>query len=76
MREPEALKWPLDHGANRNCTKPGRKYPDSALDFVIGTFSHSEQLAACIEILHEAGKEYARAARSAARSTGSARRKT
>lgn len=53
-REPEALKRPLDHGANPNCTKPGRKYPDSALDFVIGTFSRSEQLAASVEILHEA----------------------
>jgi hypothetical protein len=57
LPEPEALKWPLDHGANPNCTKPGRKYPDSALDFVIGSFSRSEQLAACIEILTEAGCE-------------------
>ncbi|MGO9337816.1 MAG: ankyrin repeat domain-containing protein [Terracidiphilus sp.] len=53
--EPAALKWLLDHGANPNCARDGRKYPDSALDFVIGTYSRSVQLASCIDILLEAG---------------------
>ncbi len=53
--EPAALAWLLDHGANPNCGKAGRKYPESALDFVIGTYSRSTQLAACIDILLAAG---------------------
>jgi ankyrin repeat protein len=53
--EPAALKWLLDHGANPDCGKAGRKYPDSALDFVIGTYSRSAQFGACIDILLEAG---------------------
>jgi hypothetical protein len=48
---------PLDPGADPIGTRPGRKYPDSALDSVNGTFSRSEQLAACIDLLHEAGCE-------------------
>jgi ankyrin repeat protein len=52
---PAALKWLLNHGANPNCGKAGRKYPDSALDFVIGTYSRSERLSECIDILLEAG---------------------
>jgi ankyrin repeat protein len=53
--EPAALKWLMDHGANPNCARSGRKYPDSALDYVIGTYSRSAQLGACIDILIEAG---------------------
>jgi ankyrin repeat protein len=53
--EPGALKWLLDHGANPNCGKAGRKYPDSALDYVIGTYSRSANLGACIDILLESG---------------------
>ena len=53
--EPAAIKWLLDHGADPNCGKPGRKYPDSALDYVIGTYSRSAQLPKCIDILMEAG---------------------
>jgi ankyrin repeat protein len=53
--EPAALKWLLDHGANPNCARDGRKYPDSALDFVIGTYSRSAQLATCIDMLLEDG---------------------
>lgn len=53
--EPGALKWLLDHGANPNCGKAGRKYPDSALDYVIGTYSRSVQLGVCIDILVQAG---------------------
>jgi len=53
--QPAALKWLLEHGANPNCAKAGRKYPDSALDYVIGTYSRSEQLGECIDILMDAG---------------------
>lgn len=55
--EPASLKWLLDHGANPNCGKEGRKYPDSALDYVIKTYSRSLQLGECIDILLEAGCE-------------------
>jgi ankyrin repeat protein len=53
--QPHALKWLLDHGANPNCGKAGRKYPDTALDYVIGTYSRSAQLGECIDLLLEAG---------------------
>jgi len=53
--EPAAIKWLLEHGANPNCARAGRKYPDSALDYVIGTYSRSTQLGECIDILVEAG---------------------
>jgi ankyrin repeat protein len=53
--QPLALKWLLDHGANPDCGKVGRKYPDSALDFVISTYTRSEALGECIEILVDAG---------------------
>jgi ankyrin repeat protein len=53
--EPAALKWLLDHGANPNCDRQGRKYPGTALDFVIGTYARSPQLGACIDILMNAG---------------------
>ncbi len=52
---PESLQWLIDHGANPDCARAGRKYPDSALDYVIGTYSRSERLGACIEILVAAG---------------------
>jgi ankyrin repeat protein len=53
--QPAALKWLLDRGANPNCAREGRKYPDSALDYVIATYSRTERLGACIDILLEAG---------------------
>jgi ankyrin repeat protein len=53
--EAGALKWLLDHGANPNCARPGRKQPDTALDYVTGTYSRSERLGTCIDILVEAG---------------------
>jgi hypothetical protein len=53
--EPASIKWLLEHGANPNCAKPGRKYPGNALDHVIGTYGRSLQLGACIDILFEAG---------------------
>jgi ankyrin repeat protein len=55
--EPRALKWLLDHGANPNCARAGRKHPDAALDYVIGTYSRAERLGKCIDILVEAGCE-------------------
>jgi ankyrin repeat protein len=53
--EPAAIKWLLDHGANPNCDKPSRKYPGTALDYVIRTYGRSHQLGACIDILQAAG---------------------
>jgi hypothetical protein len=53
--QPHALKWLLDHGANPNCVRAGRKYPDTALDYVIGTYSRPAQLGECIDLLLEAG---------------------
>jgi ankyrin repeat protein len=53
--DPLALKWLLDHGANPNCASPGRKYPDNALDYVIQSYSRTRDLAACIDILLQAG---------------------
>ena len=53
--EPAPLKWLLDHGANPNCADPTRKYPGTALDYVIGTYSRSTQLGECIDILAAAG---------------------
>ena len=52
--EPLPLKWLLEHGANPNCADPQRKYPGTALDFVIGTYGRSEHLATCINILLQA----------------------
>jgi hypothetical protein len=53
--EPAALKWLLEHGANPNRANPRRKYPGTALDYVISTYGRSEQLGECIDILLEAG---------------------
>ena len=52
---PGALKWLLKHGADPNCARPGRKYPDTALDYLIGTYARSNELAECIDLLLEAG---------------------
>jgi ankyrin repeat protein len=53
--EPGALQWLLEHGANPNCAKPGRKYAGTALDFVIGSYSRAHKLGACMELLLNAG---------------------
>jgi hypothetical protein len=53
--EPEALRWLLDHGANPNCNKQGRRYKETALDYLVGSYVRSEKLRECIEILLEAG---------------------
>ena len=50
---PGALKWLLDHGADPLCG--GRPERETALDYVIGTYTRSAQLAECIDILLEAG---------------------
>jgi len=53
--EPASIKWLLQHGANPNCANPNRKYPGTALDYVIGTYGRSGQLGVCIDILLDAG---------------------
>jgi len=53
--EPAPIKWLLERGANPNCDKPGRKYPGTALDYVIGTYRRSLQLGACMDLLLDAG---------------------
>src|SRR5258708_3759123 len=53
--EPAPLKWLLDHGANPNCANPNRKYPGTALDQVIASYSRTQHLGECIRILQEAG---------------------
>ncbi len=53
--QPRALQWLLEHGADPNCSKPGRKHPETALDYVIGTYSRSAELGECIDLLMNAG---------------------
>ncbi|HXJ05327.1 MAG TPA: ankyrin repeat domain-containing protein [Candidatus Acidoferrum sp.] len=53
--EPAPIKWLLEHEANPNCARAGRKYPGTALDYVIGTYGRSRQLPECMEILIKAG---------------------
>ena len=53
--EPAALKWLLDHGVDPNCDKQGHQYKVTALDYLLGTYSRSEHLGECIEILLAAG---------------------
>jgi ankyrin repeat protein len=50
-----SLKWLLEHGANPNCDRPGRKYSGTALDQVIASYWRSTQLSECIDILLDAG---------------------
>jgi ankyrin repeat protein len=53
--EPKPIRWLLEHGANPNCARAGRKYPGMALDYVIGTYGRSPQLEECMDILSNAG---------------------
>ena len=53
--EPTPLEWLLDHGADPICPKPRSKYPGTALDYVVRTYSRSEQLGQCIDLLVERG---------------------
>ncbi len=51
--DPMVIKWLLEHGANPNTPRPGRN--TTALDYLIGTYSRSEELPECIELLLAAG---------------------
>src|SRR5579863_7236184 len=53
--QPAAIRWLLDHGADPITVRPGDYHPGNALDYVIGTYSRSPQLAECIDILSAAG---------------------
>lgn len=46
---PATLRWLLDHRANPNCSKPGVR--GTALDYLIGTYARSPDLALCIDLL-------------------------
>src|SRR3984893_401913 len=50
---PVALQWLLQHGADPNCPKPGRR--NTALDYLIGTYARSPELGRCIDLLINAG---------------------
>jgi ankyrin repeat protein len=51
--DPVAIRWLLEHGADPNCAKPGRR--KTALDYLIGTYARSEKLGTCIDLLRNAG---------------------
>jgi hypothetical protein len=53
--DPITLKWLLDHGANPNCDRPGREHRGTALEYVIGSYVRSPELATCIDVLVKAG---------------------
>jgi ankyrin repeat protein len=53
--DPVSLEWLLDHGANPNCARDGRKYPVGALDYLIQSYWRAAELAECIQILLKAG---------------------
>jgi hypothetical protein len=56
--DPAALEWLIRHGANPNCARPGRRYPTTALDFLLEAYVRcSADLVACIDILLQAGAE-------------------
>jgi hypothetical protein len=50
---PVALQWLLEHGADPNCPKPGRR--TTALDYLIGTYVRSPELGRCMDLLINAG---------------------
>jgi ankyrin repeat protein len=50
---PAAIEWLLRHGADPNCSKPGR--PATALDYLIGAYARSPKLGRCIDLLLAAG---------------------
>jgi ankyrin repeat protein len=47
------IRWLLEHGADPNCPKPGRRV--TALDYLVGSYARSPQLATCIDLLLGAG---------------------
>jgi hypothetical protein len=50
--DPASLKWLLEHGADPNCSQLGQQ---TALDYLIGTYTRSPEFRTCIELLLEAG---------------------
>jgi hypothetical protein len=51
--DPVAMQWLLEHGADPNCPKPGRT--TTTLDYLIGAYARSADLATCIDLLRRAG---------------------
>jgi ankyrin repeat protein len=51
--DPVAMRWLLEHGADPNCPKVGRRV--TALDYLIGSYVRSPELATCINLLLDAG---------------------
>jgi hypothetical protein len=51
--DPVALAWLLEHGANPNCSRPGRD--STALDYLICGYVRSPQITNCIDLLISAG---------------------
>ncbi len=51
--DPVAMRWLLEHGADPNCSKAERR--GTALDYLIGTYTRSPELATCIDVLVSAG---------------------
>jgi hypothetical protein len=49
---PQSLKWLLEHGADPNCP---RLRKGTAVDFLIGSYLRSSDLADCIQLLLDAG---------------------
>lgn len=52
--DPAALTWLLDHGADPHITGSG-EFSGTALDYVIGSYSRSPRLGACIDALLRVG---------------------
>ena len=50
--DPASLKWLLEHGADPNCPKFGKQ---TALDYLIATYTRSPELGNCVELLLAAG---------------------
>ena len=51
--DPISLKWLLEHGADPN--RGNQRWANTALDYLIGSYARSPQLAACIDLLLDAG---------------------
>lgn len=52
---PGSLRWLLEHGADPNCADPAAGIPSTALDYVLESYWRSPRLAACIDLLVDAG---------------------
>ncbi len=53
--QPRSLRWLLEHGARPEFTRRGETARENALDYLLGTYYRSAELAECIEILLAAG---------------------